>query len=112
LGSFRSNELDKIVKGVSDDTKLVFIGTNGCESMAKADLILPTTTFFEKDGYYMNLEGRIQKTQKATTGPALVRDPFKIISILKKRIASLGLISHLEDLELTTTNLAERHLFF
>jgi hypothetical protein len=58
------------------------------------------------------LEGRIQKTQKATTGPALVRDPFKIISILKKRIASLGLISHLEDLELTTTNLAERHLFF
>jgi NADH dehydrogenase (ubiquinone) Fe-S protein 1 len=112
LGSFRQEELNKIIKEVSNNTQLVFIGTNGCESTAKADLILPTTTFFEKDGLYMNLEGRIQKTQKATTGPALVRDSLKIIRILKKRIASLGLVSYLKDPEFSTINLAKRHLFF
>jgi NADH dehydrogenase/NADH:ubiquinone oxidoreductase subunit G len=89
LGSFREEELDKVIKGISSGTKLIFIGTNGCEFTAKADLILPTTTFLEKEGFYMNLEGRIQKTQKATNGPALVRDSFKILRILKKRLKTL-----------------------
>lgn len=43
-------------------------------------------TFLEKEGFYMNLEGRVQKTQKATSGPALVRDSFKILRILKKEL--------------------------
>ena len=84
LGSFREEELNKIIKNISNETKLIFIGTNGCEFTAKANLVLPTMTFLEKEGLYMNLEGRIQKTQKATSGPALVRDSLKILQILKK----------------------------
>jgi NADH dehydrogenase/NADH:ubiquinone oxidoreductase subunit G len=84
LGSFREEELNKIIKNISNETKLIFIGTNGCEFTAKANLVLPIMTFLEKEGFYMNLEGRIQKTQKATSGPALVRDSLKILQILKK----------------------------
>jgi NADH dehydrogenase (ubiquinone) Fe-S protein 1 len=84
LGSFREEELNKIIKNISNETKLIFIGTNGCEFTAKANLVLPIMTFLEKEGLYMNLEGRIQKTQKATSGPALVRDSLKILQILKK----------------------------
>ena len=86
LGSFREKELTKIIEDVSNETILIFIGTNGCEFTAKADLVLPTTTFLEKEGSFMNLEGRIQKTQKATAGPALVRDSLKIFQILRKSL--------------------------
>lgn len=86
LGSFREEELNKIIESISTETKLIFIAANGCEFTAKADLILPSMTFLEKEGFYMNLEGRVQKTQKATSGPALVRDSFKILRILKKEL--------------------------
>lgn len=87
LGSFREEELMNIFKGISPESTLVFVGTNGCEFTAKADIILPTTTFLEKEGLYMNLEGRVQKANKATTGPSLVRDPSRILQILTKRVS-------------------------
>ena len=74
----------------------MFIGTNGCEFTAKADIIMPTTTFLEKEGVYMNLEGRVQKTSKATSGPALVRDPSRILQILTKKLLPSEKIKELD----------------
>ena len=88
LGSFRSEELAYLEKRISCDTKLVFIGTNGCEFTAKAHQILPTTTFLEKEGTYMNIEGKIQKALKATTGPSLVRNESSILNLLTKKLSS------------------------
>jgi NADH-quinone oxidoreductase chain G len=88
LGSFRSEELAYLEKRTSCDTKLVFIGTNGCEFTAKAHQILPATTFLEKEGAYMNIEGKIQKALKATTGPSLVRNESSILNLLTKKLSS------------------------
>jgi NADH dehydrogenase (ubiquinone) Fe-S protein 1 len=96
LGSFREEELEKITNKISEETTLVFIGTNGCEFTAKADIIMPTTTFLEKEGVYMNLEGRVQKTSKATSGPALVRDPSRILQILTKKLLPSEKIKELD----------------
>ena len=110
LGSFREEELGKIVKEVTSDTKLVFIGTNGCEFTAKANIILPTTTFLEKEEQYINLEGRVQTTQKATTGPTLARDSSKILQILTKSILSSKKIT-LKDSYFSAVDLIQKPLF-
>jgi len=46
--------------------------------LQKVDLILPSTAFTEKEGTFLNLEGRNQKTSTALVGPSLARDDFKI----------------------------------
>jgi anaerobic selenocysteine-containing dehydrogenase len=46
---------------------------------------LPSTTHLEKELLYLNLEGRAQKTQKATTPPSLARGESYILQILEKK---------------------------
>jgi len=48
----------------------------------KNGLILPATTFTEKVGTFLNVEGRIQKTSAALTSPALAQEDFKIVNAL------------------------------
>jgi NADH-quinone oxidoreductase chain G len=50
--------------------------------LQQTDLILPSTAFTEKEGIFLNLEGRNQKTSIALTGPSLARDDLKIIKAL------------------------------
>jgi NADH dehydrogenase/NADH:ubiquinone oxidoreductase subunit G len=50
--------------------------------LQQADLILPSTAFTEKEGTFINLEGRVQKTSIALTGPTLARDDSKIVKAL------------------------------
>jgi NADH dehydrogenase (ubiquinone) Fe-S protein 1 len=52
--------------------------------LKKVDLILPSTLFLEKDGFFINLEGYLQKTEKGLTGPSLSRDDSNILRILKE----------------------------
>jgi len=51
-------------------------------SLQKVDLILPSTAFTEKEGTFLNLEGRAQRTSMALTGPNLARDDAKIVTAL------------------------------
>jgi NADH-quinone oxidoreductase chain G len=51
-------------------------------SLQKMDLILPSTAFTEKEGTFLNMEGRVQKTSMALTGPNLARDDVKIVNAL------------------------------
>jgi len=108
LGSFRNEELEYLEKKIPSNTKLVFVGTNGCEFTAKAHQILPTTTFLEKEGIYMNIEGKTQKALKATTGPSLVRNESSILTLLIKKLSSdkKEQFSHLES------SLSKRQTFF
>jgi len=50
--------------------------------LKKVNLILPSTSFTEKEGTFVNLEGRIQKTASALIGPSLARDDLKITQTL------------------------------
>ena len=54
-----------------------------------ADVILPGTTYTEQDGYYTNLEGKIQKAYKASYPPGDAKEDWEIINelseLLKKK---------------------------
>ena len=58
----------------------------------------------EKDGYYVNLEGRIQKAFKASYPPGNAEEDWKIINNLSKEINSKVLFSSIESLEKSLIN--------
>ena len=60
-----------------------------------ADVVLPGATYTEKDGTYVNTEGRSQLTRTAVSSPGQGRDDWKIIRALSEvmRKATLRLYS-------------------
>lgn len=48
----------------------------------KKGLLLPSTTFAERSGTFVNIEGRMQKTSAALISPALAQDDLKIVNAL------------------------------
>jgi NADH dehydrogenase (ubiquinone) Fe-S protein 1 len=51
-------------------------------SLKKVNLLIPSNAFTEKEGTFLNLEGRSQKTVKSFTGPSLARGDVKILYAL------------------------------
>jgi NADH dehydrogenase (ubiquinone) Fe-S protein 1 len=51
-------------------------------SLKNVNLILPSNAFTEKEGTFLNLEGRLQKTTTALLGPNLARDDRSIIKAI------------------------------
>ena len=49
-----------------------------------ADVILPGATYTEKDGTYVNTEGRVQLTRTAVTPPGRASNDWKIIRALSE----------------------------
>lgn len=53
-------------------------------SLLNANLILPGSSFVEKEGTYLNLEGRVQKTEVALATPGLARSDANIVRALNE----------------------------
>ena len=64
------------------NTFIIYQGHTGCYDAQIANLILPTTTFFEKNTHYMNTQGIIQKTQKAIQSTNKILDDWLIFQKL------------------------------
>jgi NADH dehydrogenase/NADH:ubiquinone oxidoreductase subunit G len=59
-------------------------GHHGDRGAAIADVILPGAAYTEKDGTYVNTEGRSQQTRVAVTPPPLAKTDWKIIRALSE----------------------------
>ena len=53
-------------------------------SLLNANLILPGASFVEKEGTYLNLEGRVQRTEIALATPDLARSDINIVRALSE----------------------------
>lgn len=56
------------------------------ETAALADVVLPATSFAEKDGTFTNTERRVQRIRKAIEPPGEARPDYEIIMDLSKRL--------------------------
>jgi NADH-quinone oxidoreductase subunit G len=63
---------------------VVYQGHHGDIGAHRADVILPGCAYTEKDGYYMNTEGRLQMARKAVSAPGDAQEDWKIISLLAR----------------------------
>ena len=63
-----------------------------------ADIILPGAAYTEQDGYFTNLEGKIQKAYKATYPPGEAKEDWQIINELSSLIKRNNLYSNKDEL--------------
>ena len=65
---------------------VVYIGTHGDKGAEISDLILPGAAYTEKETHYTNLEGRLQKTYKASYPPGDALEDWEIINRLSELV--------------------------
>ena len=64
---------------IGADTFVVYQGHHGDAGAARADVILPGAAYTEKDGTYVNMEGRVQQGFLAVKPPGDAREDWRII---------------------------------
>ena len=74
---------DKL-KTKSKDAFVVYIGSHGDEGAQNSDLILPGSAYTEQNGYFTNLEGKVQKAYKASYPTELAKEDGSILNEISK----------------------------
>ncbi len=95
--SFEKDLKNKLIKFVyllnSDDFDfdisncfVIYQGHHGDKGAQMADVVLPGSAYTEKDGSFINLEGRIQYTQRAVFPPGEAKEDWAIIRALSEKL--------------------------
>ena len=88
---------DELDFGAFADSLKVYIGHHGDKGAHAADIVLPAASFAEKDGTYVNTEGRVQFAEKAVFAPGDAREDWTILRALADALkVSVGFDSFAE----------------
>ncbi|HEX3664730.1 MAG TPA: NADH-quinone oxidoreductase subunit NuoG [Rhizomicrobium sp.] len=63
---------------------VVYQGTHGDAGAQRADIVLPGAAYTEKDGTYVNFEGRVQRGRRATFPPGEAKEDWAILRALSE----------------------------
>jgi NADH-quinone oxidoreductase subunit G len=63
---------------------VVYQGTHGDAGAHRADVVLPGAAYTEKDGIYVNFEGRVQRTKRAVFPPGDAKEDWTILRALSE----------------------------
>jgi NADH-quinone oxidoreductase subunit G len=70
----------------ASDAFVVYMGTHGDAGAHRADVILPAAAYTEKDGLYVNTEGRPQFAERAVFPKGEAREDWAILRALSERL--------------------------
>jgi len=73
---------DEFDLSAAGDAFIVYVGTHGDAGAHRADVILPGAAYTEKSGTYVNIEGRVQMTDRAVFPPGEAREEWAIFRAL------------------------------
>ena len=73
---------DEVDYGLFADSFKVYVGHHGDNGAHHADVILPGAAYSEKSGSYVNLEGRVQRGERAVFPPGDAREDWAIFRAL------------------------------
>ncbi len=73
---------DEIDMSALGDAFVIYQGSHGDKGAHRADVILPGATHTEKDGTYVNTEGRVQLGLRAVYPPGDAKEDWKILRAL------------------------------
>jgi NADH-quinone oxidoreductase subunit G len=77
---------DEIDTGDLGAAFVIYQGHHGDRGARRADVILPGAAYTEKDGTYVNTEGRVQLARQAVFPPGEAREDWKILRALSGSI--------------------------
>jgi len=80
------------------DAFVIYQGHHGDRGAHRADVILPGAAYTEKDGLYVNTEGRVQMGLRATFPPGEAREDWAIIRALSAHLGAALPYDSLEQL--------------
>ena len=83
---------------------IIYQGSHGDNGAELADVILPGSAYTEQDGYFTNLEGKLQKAYKASYPPGEAKEDWLIINELSKIITNKEIFKNKEELENSMLN--------
>ena len=105
LERIKKNEFEVLFLFGQDNLKfkknnefIIYVGSHGDYGAEIADLILPGASYTEQDGYFTNLEGKIQKAHKASYPPGDAKEDWKIINELSAILKRKNLYYNKDDL--------------
>jgi len=78
---------DEIAGAALGDAFVIYIGSHGDRGAHRADVILPSAAYTEKQAIYVNTEGRPQMTERAAFPPGEAREDWKIFRALSDHLA-------------------------
>ena len=70
---------DEVAADRFEDAYKVYIGHHGDAGAKQADLVLPGAAYAEKHGTYVNMEGRVQRAERAVFAPGEAREDWSIL---------------------------------
>jgi len=77
---------------------IIYVGSHGDKGAEMADVILPGAAYTEQDGYYINLEGKIQKAYKASYPPGDAKEDWEIINELSELLKRKKIYKNKDEL--------------
>ena len=86
------------------DEFIIYQGSHGDKGAESADIILPGAAYTEQDGYFTNLEGKIQKAYKASYPPGDAKEDWQIINELAEFMNNRKLFNDRDELESSMFN--------
>lgn len=73
---------------IPEDAYVIYQGFSGDEGVYYADLILPGGAYTEKQGTFVNTEGRVQQARAAVTTPMMAKEDWMILRALSEELGS------------------------
>ncbi len=94
---------------IGADTFVVYQGHHGDHGAARADVILPGSAYTEKNGTYVNTEGRVQRGYRALFPPGDAREDWRILRAFS---ATIGHALPYDDLDSLRARLERQNAVF
>ena len=82
----------------NSDAFVIYLGTHGDKGAHRADVILPGAAYTEKNGLYVNLEGRVQRGERAVFPKGEAKEDWTILRALSQRLGKTLPYDSLEQL--------------
>ena len=111
LNNLKSNKFDIVylvgqdnLDFVKKDEFVIYQGSHGDKGAEIADIILPGSAYTEQDGYFTNLEVKIQNAYKASYPPGEAKEDWQIINEIAEFMNNRKLFNDKEELESSMFN--------
>lgn len=73
---------------IPEDAYVIYQGHTGDEGAYYADLILPTSSYLEKNGTYVNTDGRPQQTRAVLSAPGFAQHDWMVLRALSEELGT------------------------
>ena len=74
------------LENLNPQSFVIYQGHHGDAGAHRADIILPGAAYTEKDGIYMNMEGRTQRGRKAVFPPGEAKEDWTILRAISNHL--------------------------